>query len=95
MISDNTRYFRLVLMELAGTRRLYRSGNEMKGSRELKPLKCRAWYKSQRGGSKISLQKDYPEDYIQETSQETSNGRGGARKRTQRQGNQTEEKNPW
>ena len=57
-----TRYFRLVLLELSGGRKLYRSGKEMKESRDLKALKCRVWFKSQRGGSKVSSMNDHPEE---------------------------------
>ena len=77
LYSGITRYYRMVLLELAGGRKLYRSAQEMKESREMKPLKSKAWFKSQRGGSKVSSSKDHPE----EKSYGPGNGRDGTRKR--------------
>ena len=52
---------RLVLQELAGKRNLYRTSEEMKGGREKKSLIVRTWFKTQRGGSRVSEDKDFPE----------------------------------
>ena len=53
-----TRYFRPVLKEITGERKLYRSAEDMKESRALKPLKKGAWFRSKRGGSKLSVSQD-------------------------------------
>ena len=54
------RYSRLVLQELAGVRKVYRSREEMKEGRRLKSLWNRTWYKSRRGGTKVSADLDHP-----------------------------------
>ena len=54
------RYSRLVLQELAGVRKGYRSREEMKEGRRLKSLWNRTWYKSRRGGTKVSADLDHP-----------------------------------
>ena len=61
LMSGITRYYHLVLLDLVGRRSLHRSAEEMKSGRELKPLKTRAWYISQRGGTKVALKKEHPD----------------------------------
>ena len=61
LASGITRYYRLVLQELAGKRNLYRTSEEMKGGREKKSLIVRTLFKTQRGGSRVSEDKDFPE----------------------------------
>ena len=54
------RYFRLVLQELAGVRKVYRSREDMKEGRRLKSLWNRTWFKSRRGGTRVSADLDHP-----------------------------------
>ena len=46
LVSGITRYYRLVLQELAGKRNLYRTTEELKGGREKKSLIVRTWFKT-------------------------------------------------
>ena len=51
----------LSLMEQeSGGRRIYRSADEMAAGRKLKGLLNQTWFKSKRGGSKVTLAKDLP-----------------------------------
>ena len=61
LASGITRYYRLVLQDMAGKRNLYRTSEEMKGGRERKSLIVKTWFKTQRGGSRVSEDKDFPE----------------------------------
>ena len=61
LTSGITRYYRLVLQELAGKRSLYMSTEELKGGRERKSLMVKTWYKTQRGGCRVSQEKIFPE----------------------------------
>ena len=61
LTSGITRYYRLVLQELAGKRSLYMSTEELKGGRERKSLMAKTWYKTQRGGCRVSQEKNFPE----------------------------------
>ena len=54
------RYYRLVLQEMVGVRKLYRSREDMKEGRRLKSLWNRTWFKSRRGGTKVSADLDHP-----------------------------------
>ena len=56
LISGITRYYRLVLQDIAGKRNLYRSTEELKAGREKKSLLVRTWFKTQRGGTSLSGQ---------------------------------------
>ena len=47
LILGISRYYRLVLLDLMGRRSLHRSAEDIKGGREVKPLKTRVWYKTQ------------------------------------------------
>ena len=60
IVSGLLRYYRIQLQEAAGVRKLYRSADEMRKARILKPLKQKAWYKTRRGGTKVSAAKDFP-----------------------------------
>ena len=60
LISGVSRYYRIQLQEAAGGRKLYRSVDEMRKVRILKPLKQKAWYKTRREGTKVSAAKDFP-----------------------------------
>ena len=53
LILGITRYYRLVVQEQSGLRSLYRSTEELKAGRERKSLKVKAWFKIQRGGTKV------------------------------------------
>ena len=46
--------------EVSGGRKLHRSAEEMKGSRELKPLLKSRWYKPRRGGQQKTTVKELP-----------------------------------
>ena len=59
--SGLTRYYRLVLSEVAGERKLYRSAKEMQEGRGLKKFRTRLWYRSKRGGTRVSDEKNHPE----------------------------------
>ena len=59
--SGLTRYYRLVLSEEAGERKLYRSAEGMQEGRSLKRFKTRFWYCSRRGGTKVTERKNFPE----------------------------------
>ena len=61
IMSGITRYYRMVLQELSVKRSLYRTSEELKGGREKKSLVVRTWFKLQRGGSRVSEDKDFPE----------------------------------
>ena len=65
--SGLTRYYRLVLQEVAGGRKLYRSAQEMKDGRSLKLHRAKSWFKSRRGGGKIVERMDFPERYPDQT----------------------------
>ena len=60
LTSGVKRYYRLILQELAGMRKLYRSREDMKEGRKLKSLWNRTWFKSRRGGTKVSADLDHP-----------------------------------
>ena len=49
----------LVSMNISGRRYLYNATEEIKEGRRMKTLKTRAGYRSQRGGTKVSSEKDY------------------------------------
>ena len=53
-----TKYYRQVLVQETGGRKLYRSAEEMAESRRLKTLLNRTWFKSRRGGQSLMLKKD-------------------------------------
>ena len=75
------RYYRLRLQEEAGCRRLYRSGQDLQQGRTLKPMKVRDWFKPQRGGRKVSNEKDYPT--LDQEDRDLHIRRRGRRHRTQ------------
>ena len=60
LTSGVKRYYRLVLQELAGMRKLYRSREDMKEGRKLKSLWNRTWFKSRRGGTRVLADLDHP-----------------------------------
>ena len=64
LTSGIKRYYRLILQELAGMRKLYRSRDDMKEGRRLKSLWSRTWFKSRRGGSNVSADLDHPMEKI-------------------------------
>ena len=47
------------IQDVTGLRNLYRSREEMANSWE-KSNKARAWFRTRRGGEKVSINKDYP-----------------------------------
>ena len=58
--SATTKYFRQLMEQESGGRRLYRSAQEMAAGRRLKGLLNQTWFKSKRGGSKVTSAKDLP-----------------------------------
>ena len=44
----------------SGGKRLYRSAEEMASARRLKDLSTKTWFRSKRGGAKVTPGKDLP-----------------------------------
>ena len=59
--SGLTRFFRLVLLEVAGERILYRSADDMKEGRVLKKFHSKFWFRTRRGGTRVAERLDVPE----------------------------------
>ena len=72
-----TRYYCIRLQETAGIRRLYHSAEDMSQARNLKPLKLKAWYKTKRGGTRVSAKRDFPMRKGPPGREELSQGRQG------------------
>ena len=64
-----TRYYRIVLQDAAGNRKLYRSAEEMREGRALKEFKNKSQFKSRRGGQKVIEKLDYPEMEVRKEEQ--------------------------
>ena len=58
--SATTKYYRQVLIQETGGKRLYQSHEDMAESRRLKSLINKTWYKPRRGGVKLMPSKDLP-----------------------------------
>ena len=54
------KFFRQLMDQEAGGSRIYRSSDEMAKSRRLKELANKTWYKSKRGGQRITPGKNVP-----------------------------------
>ena len=55
-----TKYYRQILEQETGGRKLYRSAEEMAEGRRLKTLLNKTWFKSKRGGQSLTPKKDLP-----------------------------------
>ena len=55
-----TKYHRQLMEQDSGGRRIYRSAEEMASGRRLKGLLNQTWFRSKRGGTKITSAKDLP-----------------------------------
>lgn len=82
ILSGVKKYYRQVVEQETGGRRLYRSQEHMASSRKLKSLKNKTWFRNKRGGSKITPSKDLPwySQLKEETAKETSNVKSEGRK---------------
>ena len=76
------KYYRQVVEQESGGRRLYRSQEDMASSRKLKNLRNKTWYKNRRGGSKVTPSKDLPwhSQVKEKLAKETSNMKTEGRK---------------
>ena len=59
------KFFQQLMDQEAGGPRMYRSSNEMAKSRKLKELTTKTWYKSRRGGQRITPGKDIPKGFLE------------------------------
>ena len=58
--SATVKFYRQVMIQESGGKRIYRSLADMKKSRRLRSLTKKMWYKSRRGGTNIKLNKYFP-----------------------------------
>ena len=60
ILSGVKKYYRQIIEQESGGRRLYRSQEDMASARKLKTLKNKTWFRGKRGGSKLTPSKDLP-----------------------------------
>ena len=77
----------MLLQEKVGIRKLYRTSEDMREGRVLKPLNTTTWYKSRRGGSKIATILDNP---IRQPTEERDKGGDGRRRGLRSKGKEKE-----
>ena len=73
------KYYRQLLEQETGGRKLYRSAEDMAETRKMKSLMNRSWFKSKRGGSSITSRKDLPH-IVQKQELDKRRERGGNKK---------------
>ena len=83
IISGVKKYYRQIIEQESGGKRLYRSQEDMASSRKLKSFRNKTWFRNKRGGSKITPIKDLPwysqnkEEVAKSTSYANPEGRKG------------------
>ena len=82
------KYYRQRMNQDAGGQRLYRSAEEMAGARRIKPLLNITWFKSKRGGHRVTPAKDVPQNYLEQEMVARKSDAGAAGKVTGSKKNQ-------
>ena len=79
ILSAVRKYYRQILEQETGGRRLYRSSGEMAETRKLKSLMNKTWFKSKRGGQNQTPKKDLPH-YLKDQETQTRTQEGNTKK---------------
>ena len=86
IVSAVKKYYRQILEEETGGRKVYRSSDEMAETRKLKALNNLTWFKGKRGGRNVTPLKDLPFYNQKESLKNPGNGARKQEKRNKREG---------